>query len=250
MYYTTYEITNEINNKNYFGVHKTKILDGNYMGSGTAIKWAINKYGLNAFSKIINGVWKSEEISYLIESWLVNEEVVKDKNNYNLILGGSFYIRNKEIKEKMRKAQINKKHLKSTKLKMSKAHKNKILSQSHKNNISNSKVGIPLSKMVKKNMSKAKTGCKLSKQHKNNISKGLYKQTGLNGGRKINIYDENNNIMFKTEGNFKFICIKNKLPEIFLRRSFKNNGEKLYSWLNAKPSNKNKKFIGWYAILF
>ena len=44
-YYYLYKITNLINNKFYIGVHETDNINDGYMGSGRAIRAAIEKYG-------------------------------------------------------------------------------------------------------------------------------------------------------------------------------------------------------------
>lgn len=48
-----YKITNIINNKWYIGSRKGSFILDDYMGSGTALKSAIKKYGIENFKKEI-----------------------------------------------------------------------------------------------------------------------------------------------------------------------------------------------------
>ena len=48
-----YKITNLINGKFYYGIHSTNDLDDGYFGSGTALKSAVKKYGIDSFKKEI-----------------------------------------------------------------------------------------------------------------------------------------------------------------------------------------------------
>ncbi len=88
MFYTTYVITNKINGKKYIGVHKTNNLDDGYMGSGKLIRHAIQKYGIENFTKQIFGIWNSEQEAYNVEANMVNNEIVESNMYYNQTVGG------------------------------------------------------------------------------------------------------------------------------------------------------------------
>lgn len=53
MYHIVYLTTNLVNNKIYIGVHSTYDLNDDYLGSGFALKKAINKYGKEKFKREI-----------------------------------------------------------------------------------------------------------------------------------------------------------------------------------------------------
>ena len=91
MYYTVYKITNLLNDKYYIGAHKTEDLDDSYFGSGTAIKQAIDKHGKENFRKDILFIYDNADDMWLKESQLVTEQVVKDRQSYNLCAGGGTY---------------------------------------------------------------------------------------------------------------------------------------------------------------
>ena len=77
-----------LNDKYYYGVHKTKNMNDGYMGSGKAIKRAIKKYGVDNFSKQIIKFFEDEDSAYVYEKMIVNSTVVDDSNSYNLTIGG------------------------------------------------------------------------------------------------------------------------------------------------------------------
>lgn len=86
--YLIYKTTNLINNKYYVGSHKTSNINDDYYGSGKLLKIAIKKYGIENFKKEILYIFSNKEEMFLKEKEIVNEEFVKDKNNYNLKIGG------------------------------------------------------------------------------------------------------------------------------------------------------------------
>ena len=83
-----YRITNKINGHFYYGVHSTDNLDDGYMGSGTRLKGAYKKYGIENFEKEIVKFCESRKEAYELESSVVTEALIKDNNCYNIILGG------------------------------------------------------------------------------------------------------------------------------------------------------------------
>ena len=88
MFYTVYKVTNQINGKLYIGVHKTDTLDDGYMGSGKYLKRAIEKHGVENFTKEILFVFNNPDEMYAKEAELVTQEFLTEANTYNLKVGG------------------------------------------------------------------------------------------------------------------------------------------------------------------
>lgn len=87
-FFTIYKITNKINGKYYIGAHETYNLDDGYMGSGTTIRKAISKYGLDNFEKEYIQFHKSSEEMYLSEKDVIGDLWLNDKLCYNEKPGG------------------------------------------------------------------------------------------------------------------------------------------------------------------
>jgi len=88
MYYTIYRTRNLINNKEYTGQHITEDLNDLYLGSGTVLKQAIEKYGKENFTKTILFVCDTFEEMNALEKLIVNEDYIGRSDTYNMALGG------------------------------------------------------------------------------------------------------------------------------------------------------------------
>ena len=88
MFYYLYEIRNNLDNKIYVGVHKTKNMNDGYMGSGKVIQRAIKKYGIKNFTKTILKEFSTAEEMFAAEKEVVNEEFLLRNDVYNLRRGG------------------------------------------------------------------------------------------------------------------------------------------------------------------
>lgn len=88
MKYTVYKTTNLINGKIYIGTHATDDPNDSYLGSGTYLNRATQKYGTDQFRKEVLAIFDNPEDMFNLERELVNEEYLKTTNTYNLRLGG------------------------------------------------------------------------------------------------------------------------------------------------------------------
>lgn len=102
--YIVYITINLCNGKFYIGVHKTNpdIFDG-YIGLGIyrqsnatknyPLHKAVRKYGYDNFKRTIIKIFEGDDNgrkeAYNLEATLVNETLLKSKNNYNIALGGN-----------------------------------------------------------------------------------------------------------------------------------------------------------------
>lgn len=75
--------------------------------------------------------------------------------------------------------------------------------------------------------------------------------SGNSKAKIIHIYDNNNNLKYKCNGNLKKICTENNLPYTSLRKSHINGGEPLFNSKRSKNEAEKRgwlRFQNWYAI--
>jgi len=101
-FHFVYKTKNKLNGKYYYGMHSTHKLDDGYLGSGKQLRYAIRKYGRENFELEIIEYFPNRELLIEGEKKIITEEIVKDKNSYNISYGGLGGIQNEKHKKKMR----------------------------------------------------------------------------------------------------------------------------------------------------
>ena len=113
-----YMTTNTLNGKYYIGSHAGS--NPNYMGSGTALKLAFAKYGIEYFTKEV--LYYCDDFKEHEEALLIAIDAAGDPNMYNLInsgKGGCLGLKHSsETLAKMRAGQIGKTPTAETRAKM------------------------------------------------------------------------------------------------------------------------------------
>ena len=187
-----YMTTNKINNKKYIGQKKID-KEGKwkkYLGSGVALKNAINEYGEENFTReILAYAYSFEELNNLEIEFIKKYNAVNDRMFYNLVEGGGTVTGLKVSKETRLKLSkrfsgkgnyfygkrflktdnhfYGKRHSLESRKKMSESHKGKepwnkgerdIFSEEALLKMSKAKKGKPLSESHKKNIRKSQSG--------------------------------------------------------------------------------------------
>ena len=87
MFYV-YLTTNLINDKKYIGQHYGELQDS-YLGSGSILKKAIEKYGKTNFKKEILEICKDyDSLNIAEKKWIKNYKAVESEEFYNIASGG------------------------------------------------------------------------------------------------------------------------------------------------------------------
>ena len=184
-----YITENLINHKKYIGQKKSKtFLREKYLGSGTYLRRAINKYGKENFKVVMLDTAESrEELDEKEIYYIAKYNAQSDPNFYNICAGGESGVggpkfkghkHTKESKEKIGNSCrgelngfYNKHHSTETKEKLKLAWKRRRQT--------------PVSETTRKKMSEAKKGKTLTKEHKLKISLAQKGEKGNNYGKQI-----------------------------------------------------------------
>lgn len=148
MYGYIYITTNLINNKQYIGQKTSKVfLKEKYLGSGTCLLRAINKYGKENFKvELLEECDSIEELDRQEIYWIKHYDAANSNNFYNLQAGGqkqrgNGYKVSEETKRKISNSITGRKLSEETKRRMSEVRKgkhHKPLSEETKRKISDS----------------------------------------------------------------------------------------------------------------
>ena len=101
-FHFVYKTKNKLNGKYYYGMHSTHNLNDGYLGSGKQLRYAIRKYGKVNFELEIIEFFDSRELLIEGEKKIITDEIVKDKDSYNISYGGLGGVHSEEHRKKMR----------------------------------------------------------------------------------------------------------------------------------------------------
>lgn len=104
------------------GVRSSNHFDDGYFGSGKYLKRAIQKYGIENFTKKILWVFGTAEEAYKKESEIVTESFVNRKDTYNLATGGKGGWLGEEVNKKRSQSLMNHVVSDETKIKIGKSN--------------------------------------------------------------------------------------------------------------------------------
>lgn len=239
-FHYVYEITNNINSKKYIGKRSCScnIEQDQYMGSGLYLWNAINKYGINNFSKKILFICNSEEEAFLKEKELIDKvNATKNPMYYNIANGGhggfvtKGYTKEQRIKmnSKISKAHTGKKLTKEQREKIRERTKGINNPMCGKRGINNPSYGRKHSEESKLKMSKQLKGRVLTEEHKKNISKSHADVSGDKNPRSVQAIVVIDNQTY----------IKNTRDEI-ITFIYENFGIKASKWFSRGVPNKYK----------
>lgn len=172
MYGYIYLIVNKVNGKTYVGkkrLYKKDWYNDNYMGSGTHLRPAQKKYGIENFEKFLICYTSSEKDACEKEIFWISEYKRKGKAEYNIAKGGEggCGLHSEETKRKISIANTGK---------VFSDERKRHLSESIKKAMENEKVRLHLSEIAKNRKCSDETKAKMRKSHAMTKGSELAKQ--------------------------------------------------------------------------
>ena len=178
-YHILYRTVNNLNGKYYIGVHSTPDLEDGYLGSGTALRHAIKKYGRENFTRSVLKFAHNRAHAFEMEAVVVTRSFVKSPHTYNCSLGGVGCLlpdgHSEEHRRKIGEANKGKKgrkHSEEHRRKISEANKGKVRSEETKRKMSEAKKGSKHTAEARRKMSEALKGRKHSEETRRKIGEG------------------------------------------------------------------------------
>lgn len=222
-----------------------------YQGSGKYWKRHIKKYGYKVQTEIL-GIFEnnSRELLEAALKFSKDNDIVTSKEWANLkeetgSNGGIGYKHTDETKNKVSLIMKSKNTSGSKGYKWTNKQKAKLIGRK------SGTLGVKKSKEWKDKISETLKGHKHSDETKLKIARPGASNANA---KQINIYNDNDELMFICNGNFNIICKENNLPHTAFSTSYKNEGKKLYENLGAsrtKTLTENGwiKYVGWKALI-
>ena len=124
-YHIVYCTSNLITGKKYIGYHSTNNLNDSYLGSGTALKSAIKKYGKQNFERKTLRILKDDENHLNYEEKYINEYNTITPKGYNISPTGGTGPITKEMRDKIGIGNKDKIQSEETRKKIGKSRKGK-----------------------------------------------------------------------------------------------------------------------------
>lgn len=241
---TLYIATHNITGKKYFGKTQkwftTKDLQKNYHGSG--VYWSNHKkkhgnditmeiYQICSLNESDDDYVEPIALKFSEENNIIESEEWANLQFENVLDDAPMgLVYSEETKEKIKISNTDKKHSEETKEKIKTFTKEYMQKYTGKNNTMNTH------NIDFKGEKNPNYGNYWSDEQKLQMS--IKKSNSITKiSKRINIYNNDDEIIFECFGNFKETCIENNLPFTSLRYSYMNNSKKI----------KTSNYFNWYA---
>lgn len=231
-----YKITNITNGKIYIGKHSTNNLNDGYMGSGRILKKAINKYGLENFTKeYLVFCDKEDKLNWFERFYIKKYGSTNADIGYNLTPGGDgFSVGNIPWNTGKHHSEETRKKISEIQIGRIPCNKGKTYSEEYKSKLSDSHKGKHPSEETRKKMSLSQKGSKkqkLSEETKKKISEAKKGKTTWMKGKhhseetKIKISESKKGRQSGFKGKHLSEESRRKISEANKGKTYKNKGK-------------------------